>query len=90
MGADPVWFTYEQALLKESGDTGKPRAVREVGTHPNPQPGVYRTVSFTLGADTRRVLASALGRSRKRVWRHAKSRLHPAEHRGVRMGRQIP
>jgi hypothetical protein len=35
----------------------------------------YRTVSFSLGAETRRVLVSAfgLGRRRKRVWHQAKS-----------------
>src|SRR5215472_10623831 len=48
---------------------------REVGARPNLSPALHRTVSFFFGAETRRVLVSALGlgRSRKRVWHHAKS-----------------
>src|ERR1700719_4452171 len=50
-------------------------APHEVGTRPNPKPAIQRTLSFSLGAEARRVFVSALGlgRRRKRVWHHAKS-----------------
>jgi len=59
------------------GRTGRPPTLEPTlasSAHGRAKAG-YSTVSFSLGAETRRVLVSALGlgRSRKRVRHHAKS-----------------
>jgi hypothetical protein len=62
---------FDPTIRFKSVHPGVPATVRS-GLRRIRRQVFYRTVSFFLGADTRRVLGSALGfgSSRKRVWHH--------------------
>ena len=84
---DRLWLAHDMSgfgrkdRMRASGRMA--RIVEAIGLFKSARPAVFarfkrtvhRTVVFSLGAETRRVLASALGlgRRRKRVWHHANS-----------------